>query len=43
MSTANPAPSRPERPRSIFGPIVLVAIGIVLLLATTGRISGRAA
>ncbi|HEY6271746.1 MAG TPA: DUF4097 family beta strand repeat-containing protein [Terriglobales bacterium] len=39
MSSANPAPYRPERPRSIFGPIVLVAVGIILLLATTGRIS----
>jgi DUF4097 and DUF4098 domain-containing protein YvlB len=38
MSTANPAPYRPERPRSFFGPILLVAIGIVLLLGTTGRI-----
>lgn len=39
MSTGNPVPYRPQRPRSIFGPIVLVAVGIVLLLATTGRIS----
>lgn len=39
MSTANPAPYRPERPRSFFGPVILVAIGVVLLLATTGRIS----
>lgn len=39
MSTANPAPYRPERPRSIFGPLILVGIGILLLLATTGRIS----
>ena len=39
MSTANPAPYRPERPRSFFGPLVLIVIGIVLLLATTGRIS----
>jgi Putative adhesin/Domain of unknown function (DUF5668) len=39
MSTANPAPYRPQRPRSVFGPIMLVAIGIVLLLVTTGRIA----
>jgi Toastrack DUF4097/LiaI-LiaF-like transmembrane region len=39
MSASNPAPYRPERPRSIFGPVMLVAVGIVLLLATTGRIS----
>src|SRR5579864_438971 len=40
MSTPNPAPYyRSERPRSIFGPIVLTAIGVVLLLCTTGRIS----
>ena len=40
MSAPNPVPSyRSERPRSIFGPLVLTAIGIVLLLCTTGRIS----
>ncbi len=40
MSAANPVPSyRPERPRSIFGPIMLVAVGITLLLCTTGVIS----
>jgi hypothetical protein len=39
MSTANPAPYRPERPRSFFGPLMLIVVGIVLLLATTGRIS----
>lgn len=40
MSAANPVPSyRPERPRSIFGPILLVAIGIALLLCTTGVLS----
>lgn len=40
MSTPNPAPYyRRERPRSLFGPIVLTAIGIILLLCTTGRIS----
>jgi Putative adhesin/Domain of unknown function (DUF5668) len=37
MSAPNPVPAyRPERPRSIFGPIMLVAMGVVLLLATTG-------
>jgi hypothetical protein len=42
MSTpASPAPYRPQRPRSVLGPLVLVAVGIVLLLATTGRISMR--
>jgi DUF4097 and DUF4098 domain-containing protein YvlB len=40
MSTPNPAPYyRHDRPRSIFGPVVLTAIGIVLLLCTTGRMS----
>lgn len=40
MSAANPVPSyRPERPRSIFGPIMLVAVGITLLLCTTRVIS----
>jgi hypothetical protein len=40
MSTPSPVPVyRPERPRSIFGPIMLVGMGIVLLLCTTGAIS----
>jgi Putative adhesin/Domain of unknown function (DUF5668) len=40
MSASNPVPSyRPERPRSVFGPILLVAAGITLLLCTTGVIS----
>ncbi len=40
MSTPSPVPSyRSARPRSIFGPILLVAIGITLLLCTTGVIS----
>ncbi len=43
MSTPTPAPSyRPERPRSIFGPVLLVAIGITLLLCTTGVLSWHA-
>jgi hypothetical protein len=42
MSTPNPVPAyRPERPRSIFGPIMLVAIGVVLLLCTTGVLSAH--
>lgn len=40
MSTPNPAPYyRRERPRSVFGPLVLTVIGIILLLCTTGQIS----
>lgn len=40
MSSApNPPQYRSERPRSIFAPILLTLIGIVLLLCTTGRIS----
>jgi hypothetical protein len=42
MSAPNPAPAyRGERPRSIFGPIMLVAMGVVLLLCTTGVLSAR--
>ncbi len=42
MSTPGPVPVyRSTRPRSIFGPLVLVAVGILLLLGTTGRISMR--
>ena len=32
---------RPPAPRSLFGPVVLISIGILALLATTGRIPGR--
>lgn len=40
MSAANPTPAyRPQRPRSVFGPLMLVAIGVVLLLCTTGVLS----
>jgi hypothetical protein len=40
MSAPNPVPAyRPARPRSVFGPIMLVAIGVVLLLCTTGVLS----
>ena len=31
-------PPRPPAPRSLFGPVVLISIGIIFLLATTGRI-----
>jgi hypothetical protein len=40
MSAPNPVPAyRSERPRSIFAPILLTLIGVVLLLCTTGTIS----
>src|SRR5215467_3529401 len=39
MSVPNPAPYYQPRPRSIVGPVVLIAIGIVALLGTTGAIS----
>jgi hypothetical protein len=40
MSTPNPVPVyHPQRPRSIFGPVLLVAVGVVLLLCTTGVLS----
>src|SRR5438477_12446359 len=32
---------RPPRRRSIFGPMVLIMIGILFLLVNTGRISAR--
>src|SRR5882762_2975263 len=39
MSTPNQAPYyRPDRPRSIFGPLVLITIGVLILLRTTGMI-----
>jgi hypothetical protein len=42
MSTPNPVPLyRSERPRSIFGPLVLVAMGVVFLLCTTGVLHWR--
>src|SRR6266446_1369460 len=37
----NPQWVRPPRRRSIFGPIVLITIGILFLLVNTGRISAR--
>src|SRR4029077_5895906 len=39
MSAPTPAPYYRPRPRSIFGPLVLITIGIVFLLRTTGVIS----
>ncbi len=40
MSAPNPAPySRPYRPRSIFGPLVLITIGVLFLLRNIGVIS----
>src|SRR5262249_48026546 len=39
MSAPNPAPYYPRRPRSIVGPLMLIAVGVVALLATTGIIS----
>jgi hypothetical protein len=40
MSAPNPAPSSPPyRPRSIFGPLALITVGVTLLLCTTGVIS----
>jgi DUF4097 and DUF4098 domain-containing protein YvlB len=42
MSTPNPVPyRRPYRPRSVFGPLILVAIGILILLHNTGVISAH--
>src|SRR3954469_2947128 len=35
---APPAGPRPPAPRSLFGPVVLITIGIMFLLATTGKI-----
>jgi DUF4097 and DUF4098 domain-containing protein YvlB len=39
MSTPNPVPYYQPRPRSVVGPVILIAIGVVALLATTGIIS----
>jgi DUF4097 and DUF4098 domain-containing protein YvlB len=40
MSAPNPAPAqRPYRPRSVFGPLILISIGVLILLRTTGVIS----
>jgi DUF4097 and DUF4098 domain-containing protein YvlB len=39
MSAPTPVPYYRPRPRSIFGPLVLITIGIVFLLRTTGVIS----
>jgi Toastrack DUF4097/LiaI-LiaF-like transmembrane region len=45
MSTPSPVPPPPPsyyqpRPRSIFGPLVLITIGVLFLLRTTGVIAG---
>lgn len=37
----NPQWTPPQRRRSIFGPVVLIALGILLLLVSSGRLSGR--
>jgi len=43
MSAPNPAPYyRPYRQRSIFGPLVLISIGVLFLLRNMGIISGHA-
>ena len=34
-------PPRPPAPRSLFGPVVMISLGIIFLLATTGKIPGR--
>jgi hypothetical protein len=34
-------PPRPPAPRSLFGPVVLISIGVIFLLATTGRLPAR--
>jgi DUF4097 and DUF4098 domain-containing protein YvlB len=39
MSAPTPVPYYRPRPRSIFGPLVLITIGILFLLRTTGVIS----
>ncbi|HWK30588.1 MAG TPA: DUF4097 family beta strand repeat-containing protein [Terriglobales bacterium] len=34
-------PPRPPAPRSLFGPVVLISLGLIFLLATTGKIPAR--
>src|SRR5262249_9756328 len=41
MSAPNPVPPQPYRPRSFFGPVLLVVLGVVFLLCTTGVIAWR--
>lgn len=41
MSAPNPAPYYRPRPRSIFGPLVLITIGVLFLLRTTGVIPSQ--
>ncbi|HKF20304.1 MAG TPA: DUF4097 family beta strand repeat-containing protein [Candidatus Angelobacter sp.] len=42
MSAPNPVPYYQPRPRSVVGPLILIAIGVVALLATTGMIDRHA-
>ena len=42
MSAPNPTPYYPYRRRSIFGPLVLIALGTVLLLGNMGVINSHA-
>lgn len=42
MSAPNPAPYYQPRPRSIVGPLILIALGVTALLGTTGLISRKA-
>lgn len=40
MSTINPVPQYPpQRSRSLVGPVILIALGVVFMLATMGKIS----
>jgi DUF4097 and DUF4098 domain-containing protein YvlB len=41
MSAPTPAPYYRSRPRSIFGPLVLITIGVLFLLRTTGIIPSQ--
>jgi hypothetical protein len=42
MSAPIPVPQRHYRPRSLFGPLVLIAIGVLFLLRNLGVVSYRA-
>lgn len=42
MSTPTQAPYYPRRQRSLFGPLLLIAIGVLFLLRNFGVISGQA-
>lgn len=43
MSAPTSVPAQPFRPRSFFGPVVLVGLGVIFLLCTTGAITWRSA